>query len=160
MGIAVLFWEETPVHLCWEFALVFVTESPYIRTIEFVIFLSTESEPASQEKAFHGKNLKGPHEAIKCDPRAHKSLNYSVCGSQLMLFWGLIFLAPLQKITSMRIRSETVSGILVPSFPNTNFPHFKCKTTEKEKRWREMHQFNIFFLIYIWLTMSQKKKKR
>jgi len=64
----------------------FITESPYIRIIEFIIFLSTESKPASQEKVFHGKNLKCAHETIKCDLRAHKSLNYSVCSSQLVLF--------------------------------------------------------------------------
>lgn len=105
MSSAVLFWEERPVYLCWEFALMFITESPYIRTIEFIVFLSSESKPASQEEVFHGKKLKCPHETIKCDPGAHKSLNYSVCSSQFVLFWGLIFLAPLQKITSLRIRS-------------------------------------------------------
>lgn len=94
-GSAVLLWEERSMHLCWD-ALMFALESPYICTVEFIIFLSTESKPASHEKVFHGKNLKHPHETIKCDPRAHKSLNYSVCSSQIMLFWGLIFLAPLE----------------------------------------------------------------
>lgn len=74
----------------------FIPESPYRHTIELIIFLLTESKPASQGKVFHGKNLKCPHETIKCDPRAHKSLNYSVCSSQLALFWGLIFLVPLE----------------------------------------------------------------
>lgn len=145
----------------------FITDSPYIHTIEFIIFLSAESKPASQEKVFHGKNLKCPHEAIKCDPRARKSLNYSVCSSQFVLFWGLIFLAPLQKITSLRIRSWTVSGILVLSFPNTHFPHFKCITTENHRRRRDeekcTHSTSYFFfnvcLADDFAKKTQKKQK-
>lgn len=147
-----------PVYLCWEFALMSLTESPYINTIEFIIFLSTQSKPASQEKAFHRQNLKHQHEIITWDPRAQKSLNYSICSSQFMLFWGLIFLAPLHKITSLRIRIWTVSEILVLGFPNIPFPQFKCITIEKTKRNAPMQQY--FFNIYLPDDFTKNKKKR